>query len=46
MVKYFSKLEFYVMIVFEFDIFMIFGGNSDQLICYIEIKSIGSMKFN
>ena len=44
--KHFRKPESYVMTAFESDIPMTFGGNSDEPTCYIEIKSIGSMKPN
>ena len=44
--KHFSKPESYVMTIFESDIPMTFGGNSDEPTCYIEIKNIGSMNPN
>ncbi|MDJ0515701.1 MAG: phenylpyruvate tautomerase MIF-related protein [Trichodesmium sp. MO_231.B1] len=44
--KHFSKPESYVMTIFESDIPMTFGGNSDEPACYMEIKSIGTMNPN
>jgi phenylpyruvate tautomerase len=41
--KHTSKPESYVMTVFEGGVSMTFAGNTDP-VCYIEIKSIGSMK--
>ncbi|MGK7918580.1 MAG: phenylpyruvate tautomerase MIF-related protein [Trichodesmium sp.] len=46
MAKHFSKSESYVMTIFESDIPMTFGGNSNEPVCYMEIKSIGSMNPN
>ncbi|MGD1704916.1 phenylpyruvate tautomerase MIF-related protein [Dapis sp. BLCC M229] len=43
MAKHFHKPESYVMTIFESDIPMTFGGNSNEPVCYMEIKSIGSM---
>ncbi|NEP88627.1 MAG: hypothetical protein F6K18_18305 [Okeania sp. SIO2C2] len=43
MAKHFGKPESYVMTTFESDIPMTFGGSSDEPVCYMEIKSIGSM---
>jgi phenylpyruvate tautomerase len=40
--KHTGKPEFYVMTVFEPNIAMSFGGTFDP-VCYIEIKSVGSM---
>ncbi|MGB3508365.1 MAG: phenylpyruvate tautomerase MIF-related protein [Microcoleaceae cyanobacterium] len=42
--KHFGKPESYVMTAFESDVPMTFGGSSDESVCYIEIKSIGTMK--
>ncbi|MBD2342700.1 phenylpyruvate tautomerase MIF-related protein [Anabaena subtropica] len=41
--KHLGKPESYVMTAFESDIPMTFAGNTDP-VCYIEIKSIGTMK--
>ncbi|HEY9850952.1 MAG TPA: phenylpyruvate tautomerase MIF-related protein [Leptolyngbyaceae cyanobacterium] len=40
--KHLGKPESYVMTAFESDVPMTFGGTTDP-VCYIEIKSIGSM---
>lgn len=40
--KHTRKPESYVMTAFEPDIAMTFGGTTDP-VCYIEIKSVGSM---
>lgn len=40
--KHTGKPESYVMTAFEPDVPMTFGGTTDP-VCYIEIKSIGSM---
>ena len=41
--KHLGKPESYVMTAFEPEIPMTFAGSSDQPVCYIEIKSIGTM---
>jgi len=41
--KHFGKPESYVMTVFESDVPMTFGGTNEPA-CYVEIKSIGTMK--
>lgn len=41
--KHLSKPESYVMTAFESDVIMTFAGTLDP-VCYIEIKSVGSMK--
>ncbi|AKG20341.1 phenylpyruvate tautomerase MIF-related protein [Calothrix sp. 336/3] len=41
--KHTGKPESYVMTAFESDIPMTFGGTTEP-VCYIEIKSVGSMK--
>lgn len=41
--KHTGKPESYMMTAFEADVPMTFGGTSDP-VCYIEIKSVGSMK--
>jgi phenylpyruvate tautomerase len=41
--KHLGKPESYVMTAFEPDVSMTFAGTTDP-VCYIEIKSIGSMK--
>lgn len=43
--KHLGKPESYVMTAFESDIFMSFGGTFDP-VCYVEIKSIGTMNPN
>ncbi len=40
--QHLGKPESYVMTAFESDIPMTFGGTSDP-VCYVEIKSIGTM---
>lgn len=40
--KHIGKPESYVMTAFEADIPMTFGGTFDP-VCYVEIKSVGSM---
>jgi phenylpyruvate tautomerase PptA (4-oxalocrotonate tautomerase family) len=40
--KHTGKPESYVMTAFEPDVAMTFGGTTDP-VCYIEIKSVGSM---
>ncbi|HYX18632.1 MAG TPA: phenylpyruvate tautomerase MIF-related protein [Nostoc sp.] len=41
--KHLGKPESYVMTAFESEIPMTFAGNTDP-VCYIEIKSVGTMK--
>ena len=41
--KHLGKPEYYVMTAFEPEIPMTFAGNTDP-VCYIEIKSVGTMK--
>ena len=41
--KHLGKPESYVMTAFEADVPMTFAGSSDEAVCYIEIKSIGTM---
>ncbi|MEM7553126.1 MAG: phenylpyruvate tautomerase MIF-related protein [Cyanobacteria bacterium P01_A01_bin.84] len=41
--KHTGKPESYVMTAFEAEVPMTFGGNTDPT-CYIEIKSVGTMK--
>jgi len=41
--KHLGKPESYVMTAFEPDVPMTFAGSSDEPVCYIEIKSIGTM---
>ena len=41
--KHLEKPESYVMTAFEAEIPMTFAGNTDP-VCYIEIKSVGTMK--
>jgi phenylpyruvate tautomerase len=41
--KHTGKPESYVMTVFEGGVYMTFAGNTEP-VCYIEIKSVGSMK--
>lgn len=41
--KHTGKPESYVMTAFEAEVPMTFGGNTDPS-CYIEIKSVGTMK--
>lgn len=44
--QHFGKPESYVMTAFESDVPMTFGGSNDEPVCYIEIKSIGTMNPN
>ena len=41
--KHIGKPESYVMTAFEAEVPMTFGGSTDP-VCYIEVKSIGTMK--
>lgn len=41
--KHLGKPESYVMTAFESDVPMTFGGTTDP-VCFVEIKSIGTMK--
>ncbi len=41
--KHTGKPESYVMTAFEAEVPMTFGGSTDP-VCYIEIKSVGTMK--
>ena len=41
--KHLGKPESYVMTAFESEVPMTFAGSSDEPVCYIEIKSIGTM---
>lgn len=41
--KHTGKPESYVMTAFEAEVTMTFAGNTDP-VCYVEIKSIGTMK--
>lgn len=43
--KHLGKPESYVMTAFEPDLAMTFAGTTDP-VCYIEIKSVGSMSAN
>ncbi|MBD2472679.1 phenylpyruvate tautomerase MIF-related protein [Nostoc sp. FACHB-145] len=43
--KHLGKPESYVMTAFEAEVSMTFAGTTDP-VCYIEIKSIGTMKPN
>lgn len=43
--QHLGKPESYVMTAFESDVPMTFAGTTDP-VCYIEIKSIGTMKSN
>ncbi|HEY9657020.1 MAG TPA: phenylpyruvate tautomerase MIF-related protein [Allocoleopsis sp.] len=43
--KHLGKPEAYVMTAFEPDLAMTFAGTTDP-VCYIEIKSVGSMSAN
>lgn len=42
--KHLGKPECYVMTAFESEVPMTFAGTSDEPVCYIEIKSVGSME--
>ena len=39
-----KKPESYVMTAFRGDVPMTFGGTNDEPVCYIEVKSIGTMQ--
>ncbi|MEC4806089.1 MAG: phenylpyruvate tautomerase MIF-related protein [Jaaginema sp. PMC 1079.18] len=41
--QHLGKPESYVMTAFEPDVAMTFGGTTDP-VCYLEVKSVGSMK--
>jgi phenylpyruvate tautomerase PptA (4-oxalocrotonate tautomerase family) len=41
--KHLGKPESYVMTAFEPEVPMTFAGSSDEAVCYIEIKSVGTM---
>ncbi|MBK4728415.1 hypothetical protein JJD41_00720 [Oxynema sp. CENA135] len=43
MAKHFSKPESYVMTALEAGVPMTFAGSSEEPVCYLEVKSIGSM---